>query len=108
MATDTVKYFSGTDQLVSIWPAPLAQFVSLGGVKSRANYCDSFSRLIGRDASGALRPVTRRIFYKANPSLHKCDGRCLHAKGNNCECACGGQFHGAGTLSAALTFVEAK
>lgn len=28
-----------------------------------------------------------------NPKV-KCDGRCTHAKGFNCECACGGKNHG--------------
>jgi hypothetical protein len=41
-------------------------------------------------------PVSRVIYYKSNPSLHKCDARCLNAKGRNCECACGGRNHGAG------------
>ncbi len=27
---------------------------------------------------------------------HKCDSRCLNAKGNNCTCSCGGANHGAG------------
>jgi hypothetical protein len=26
----------------------------------------------------------------------KCDGRCTHAKGSNCECSCGGKNHGSG------------
>lgn len=25
---------------------------------------------------------------------HKCDARCEHATGHNCECACGGKNHG--------------
>lgn len=28
----------------------------------------------------------------------KCDSRCTHAKGHNCECACGGANHGSGRL----------
>lgn len=27
---------------------------------------------------------------------HKCDSRCLNAKGHDCECSCGGKNHGAG------------
>lgn len=26
----------------------------------------------------------------------KCDGRCTHAKGSDCECSCGGKNHGSG------------
>lgn len=26
---------------------------------------------------------------------HKCDARCINAKGPNCECSCGGHNHGA-------------
>lgn len=36
-------------------------------------------------------PVRGR--FKAD---HKCDARCLNAKGHSCECACGGKNHGAG------------
>jgi hypothetical protein len=27
---------------------------------------------------------------------HKCDARCVHARGANCECSCGGANHGKG------------
>lgn len=27
---------------------------------------------------------------------HKCDARCTHARGGNCECSCGGANHGKG------------
>jgi hypothetical protein len=30
-----------------------------------------------------------------NPAV-KCDARCTHAKGFNCECSCGGENHGRG------------
>lgn len=40
-------------------------------------------------------PVARMVAYKNhNPSLHECDGRCMSAKGHNCECECGGLNHG--------------
>jgi hypothetical protein len=40
--------------------------------------------------------VTRRIQYKAFPSKHECDARCMGATGKsmNCECSCGGKNHG--------------
>lgn len=66
---------------------------------------DSFNKLIGFpagvpykfDGTGAI-PVARIIYFKTNPSLHKCDARCMNAKGHNCECSCGGKNHGAGCL----------
>lgn len=47
---------------------------------------------------GKVVPVTRHIWYVSqNPSLHKCDSRCLHGKcGGRCECQCGGVNHGRG------------
>ena len=39
--------------------------------------------------------VDRVVAYKNhNPSLHKCGARCRSATGHNCECSCGGEFHG--------------
>lgn len=29
------------------------------------------------------------------PRVRRCDSRCHNAKGNRCECWCGGFFHGA-------------
>lgn len=45
---------------------------------------------------GAARRVARFVSYNPNGSKHKCDSRCLNAKGGNCECSCGGANHGAG------------
>lgn len=43
----------------------------------------------------------RVVEYKANPSRHACDERCLNASGRvmRCECACGGRNHGRGTMA---------
>lgn len=46
--------------------------------------------------NGKTYEADRVIFRKSNPSNHKCDARCRHAKGGNCECSCGGKYHGAG------------
>lgn len=51
---------------------------------------------VGTTSDGKKYEADRLIFRKANPSNHKCDARCLHAKGGNCECSCGGKNHGAG------------
>jgi hypothetical protein len=48
--------------------------------------------------------VTRMIEYKANPSKHICNAKCLGGKATGvCECQCGGKNHGAGMFS---RFVE--
>lgn len=92
-----MKYFSGTNELTQIRPIRNRTFLAMGGVASRDNYYDSISRAIGLDPTlNAYVPVTRKVFFKDRPSLHKCDGRCMHAKGRNCECSCGGRNHGAG------------
>lgn len=40
-------------------------------------------------------PVTRAIRYKARPSLHACNAKCMGGKPNGtCECLCGGKNHG--------------
>lgn len=93
----TVKYFSGNQELKGVHSQDLARFLAIGGVKSKHNYRDSFSRMVGHPIEGpdAILPVTRTIFFKSTPSLHKCDARCMGAAGNNCECSCGGKNHGA-------------
>lgn len=93
-----VKYFSGSTELVYIRPMKNDLFASRFDVRG-VRY-DGYSRLVGY-AIGATNdghelPVTRKIEYKSNPSLHRCDARCRNAKGHSCECSCGGQFHGFG------------
>ena len=57
---------------------------------------DSFSLLVGHvgGLSTPLLPVTRIIRHNSAGKNHKCDSRCTNAKGHDCECACGGAFHG--------------
>lgn len=82
------------------------------GVKGRR--CDSFSMYVGIPYDGPDAPwnrVTKRwdhdwravdrvINFKATPSLHECDARCMNATGRvmNCECSCGGKNHGRGSM----------
>ena len=88
-----MKYFNGSDQLAGIQPLDAKKAVELfGNVKFIKS--DSFSVWVARDANGILRPVERMIAYKVNGTKHKCSDRCRTAKGNSCECECGGQFHG--------------
>ena len=101
-----VKYFHDradgeTIDLVHVYGMKNADFAArFPGVTGRRY--DSFTRLVGLPEGGrgdndAL-PVSRTVTYKSQPSRHKCDSRCLHAKGRtmNCECSCGGKNHGKG------------
>ena len=36
------------------------------------------------------------VAVKGRKTDHKCDSRCTHAKGGDCECSCGGENHGRG------------
>lgn len=92
----TFKYFCGDVELRDVFYIKTDRFLKIGGVPSKHNRVDSFSRMIGipADAPLAWLPVTRKIEYKDYPSLHKCDGRCMSAKGPVCECSCGGKNHG--------------
>lgn len=106
-----VLYFSGTTQLDVVAPMPTKEFTAAFGDAHAKRY-DGFNKLVGfvgkldtynhekkcwnRSAFVDAMPVTRVIFRKANPSNHKCGARCRHAKGGQCECECGGKYHGAG------------
>lgn len=76
-----------------------AEFASkFPGIKGKRN--DGYSMQTMRGPDGREWPVTRAIEFKANPSKHVCDDRCLHATGKTmkCECSCGGKNHGKGSL----------
>jgi hypothetical protein len=92
------RYFSGSVELSVPFPVKVATFKAIGGEFSRHNRYDGFKRLVGVaiDGDKATMPVTRTIFLKSNPSNHKCGSKCRHAKGHDCECECGGKFHGVG------------
>lgn len=42
--------------------------------------------------------VDRIIRRPLEASNHECDARCLQAKGEHCQCKCGGENHGTGGL----------
>jgi hypothetical protein len=64
---------------------------------------DGYQMWVGWSQSGALMPVTRRIEYKARPSLHECNAKCLNGKhSGTCECRCGGKNHGRGMFTKML------
>ncbi len=90
-----VTYYSGEVELASVYPIANSRFRAIGGTFSRHNAYDGFRRMAG-ESGGAVFPVTRKVFFKSNPSRHKCGAKCLHAKGHDCECECGGKNHGRG------------
>jgi len=86
------RYYNGNQQLTDVYYASIRhvrdQFEDLG---PRAKHGQV---PVGRLPDGQLAPATRVIFYKLRPSLHRCDARCMNARGHNCECSCGGANHG--------------
>ena len=95
-----IKYFNQANELSNIQSIPVAEFKSIGGITSKANWVDSFKRLVGVTADGRLVPVERAIEYKKQPSLHVCNSKCLNGKHNGtCECQCGGANHGLGLFT---------
>lgn len=98
-----IKYFSGAVEIKHIRALKNAEFAARFPGVAGFRF-DGFKKLVGY-AEGATKdgdelPVTRKIEFKSNPSLHKCDARCQNAKGRTCECSCGGQFHGFGSAGA--------
>jgi hypothetical protein len=50
----------------------------------------------------------RQIDYKALPSLHTCNAKCIGGKVNGvCECQCGGKNHAVGSLFNPAAFRKA-
>jgi hypothetical protein len=98
----TIKYFNGDTELFYPQGMLNKEFAQLfPGIKG-LRY-DSFHRYIGYGEGDYIKgrnphPVERKIEYKSNPPLHKCDARCMSAKGRSCECSCGGKNHGAGSF----------
>lgn len=74
------------------------QTVQLANVFHDGAVATSATHFTGAAPDGTRIQATRRVEYKANPSKHECDARCLHATGKvmKCECACGGKNHGRG------------
>jgi len=79
-----IRYFTGTEQLTSI--------------RHDGSIYSSAKHFTGLTADGRRVQVERAIQRKRNPSMHKCDARCLNATGFQCECSCGGKNHGAGNF----------
>jgi len=97
MASNQFKYFSGATELQVSFPMP-REVVRAKFPEGRIKKFDDFSLQVGtvdgRYNRESFLPVTRVICYNPNGSQHKCDSRCRCAKGGDCECSCGGRFHG--------------
>ena len=85
-------YFAGTEQLSDIGyqnvRTAAKEFGALGPLAKHGQ------TPTGRRANGTRTQADRVIFYSLKPSRHKCDARCMNARGHNCECSCGGANHG--------------
>jgi hypothetical protein len=81
----TFRYFAGTEQLTAVQHdgSPFISAIHFSGLNT----------------NGRRVAVERMIERKPNPSMHKCDARCLNATGFKCECSCGGKNHGAGSFT---------
>ncbi len=67
---------------------------------------DGYTMWVGypTTGTGGMLPVTRKIEYKAFPSKHECNSKCLNGKINGtCECKCGGKNHGAGAFTSLVS-----
>lgn len=97
----TVKYFhdaadGSSVELAGPYPMDTARFAErwpgVSGIEIRPG------AMMTGWSGGELQPATRRVQYKAFPSLHDCDDDCQYATGKTmtCECSCGGINHGKG------------
>ncbi len=75
------------------------QTVQLSNVRHDGHISTKAQHFFGFTPDGQMVPATRAIERKSNPSMHKCDARCLNATGFRCECSCGGKNHGAGNFT---------
>lgn len=71
------------------------QVVRLEKVWHDGHASTSAKHFKGHAPDGAVLVCERKIEFKLNGSMHKCDARCQSAKGHKCECECGGKNHGA-------------
>ena len=92
-----IKYFSGDRELRSIQHD--------GSRSTRPANFSGYPEgvepvfVVGQGWTGRV-SADRAVEYKASPSLHQCDDRCINATGRvmKCECSCGGKNHGRGAF----------
>ena len=95
MARCEYRYFNGKTTFDKIKFYNRKDYIAKFGME-RSYRDGGVDMIVGITCEGVELPANRRISYKLRPSLHKCDARCTNAKGFNCECSCGGQYHGTG------------
>lgn len=75
----------------------------LGGLMQKCGACGAAEY----SARGKHQLHGKEMVVRLSPD-HKCDARCLNAKGHICECSCGGENHGAGFLADYIDKVAAS
>ena len=93
--TANFKYFAGAIEI----DAKTVYYVGRQAFGSPVGYAPTW--IDGKGWERGTVKVDRTVEYKARPSRHECDARCINATGRvmKCECACGGKNHGLGFLS---------
>ena len=86
------EHFSTAARLDEAIPERNVRYAHFSGPSGR-----KWSYLVGSCPSCPMVHFAERLIERpALASNHKCGGRCRSAKGNVCECSCGGAQHGAG------------
>lgn len=93
-----IKYFLGHDEALAIREVTPDEFAALFPGVAWPDQSALFVT-IGRWSGGWMRGV-RRVAFKPSRAEHKCDSRCINAKGPDCSCMCNGANHGVGTFNA--------
>lgn len=101
MRKSTCKYFydsdRGTVELTSAHAMRNTDFAIYWPDVAGLRY-DSFHKWVGMPVTGREQgpfPITRIIAYKAAPSRHECNAKCVGGNPRGtCECKCGGSNHG--------------
>jgi len=88
--------YSGTEQLKGNMLGMRNEEFAIKFPGLYARKFDGYSRMVAYNEKGEIRPVTRMVRFFKTSKPHKCGARCRQAKGGDCECECGGKFHGAG------------
>lgn len=98
----THRYFSGSVEIKGAYPIAKAQVRAKFPLPLKIKCYDSSSYFCGT-ADGKYNfseylPVTRIIRHNEHGTLHECGSKCRNAKGGDCECSCGGVYHGVNSL----------
>jgi hypothetical protein len=93
----THRYFSGVVEIKGAYPLANAVVRAQFPLGKFKRY-DSFNFFVGtpdgKYSTTQFLPVTRIIRHNEHGTLHQCGSKCRNAKGGDCECSCGGVYHG--------------